>query len=157
MTLGDCSAFFSGVEFVSRMAYGFARLHSVDWIHGWDAAPVVLDGSDTRLPAAEKLRAGVFLSVPGAVFLLWRIAAGAECADLLCRAAGAADCFCQDCFVRRAVPLAAAVSPPAPRVCRDARDAAEPRDKAPGAGGGVRADIVFRVASVSAAGGGAGF
>src|SRR5271154_3909551 len=139
------------------MAYGFARLHTADWIHGWDTSPIVLDGCDSRVSAAAEFRARVFLPLPGAVFLLWRIAVGAECADLLRRASGAPDRFCQDRFVRRALSLAAALSSPAPGVRRDARDAAEPCGKAPGSPGGLRADFVFRVAGVSAFGGGARF
>src|SRR6266849_10291863 len=106
--------------------YAFACLLAVDWVHGGNAAAAFLDGGDSWVPAPAQLRARVFLSLAGAVFLLLRVAARAECANLLPCAAGAADCLCENAALRRALFFTGAADSSALRIRGHARDAGEP-------------------------------
>src|SRR5216683_4160269 len=132
--------------------YAFACLLAVDWVHGRNAAAAFLDGGDSWVPAAAQLRARVFLSLAGSVFLLCRVAARVECANLLPCAAGTADCFREDSALRGALLFAGAVNSSAPRIRRYARDAHQPHAEAHRAACGVHSGVLLRFARLPVTG-----
>src|SRR5260370_3689652 len=152
MALGDCRATWVGVESDARKAHGITCLHSADWIHGGDAATALLDGGDSRLPAAAEFRTRLLLFLPGIVLFLRWLATGAECADPLCDATGASPVVCPHAAVRWVEPSAGAADPFALGICRDARGAAKPPPQTGGAICGLRAGALLRIARIPTAG-----
>src|SRR6267143_107355 len=123
MALGYCTADSHGVESDALEAHGVTGLHSTHRVYGGDAAATFLDGGDSWLPAAEKFRTGFLLFVSGAVLFLWRVAAGAELADLLPASAGGAQLICHRNHLVGTLHVARAAAASAHGICRDARTA----------------------------------
>src|SRR5260370_37514637 len=132
--------------------YAFACLLSVERVHGGNAAAAFLDGGDSWVSAAAQLRSRVFLSLAGSVFLLCRVAARAECANLLPCAAGSTDGVCQNAALHRALFFAGASDSSAFGIRGYSRDAGEPDAEADCAARGVCSRALFRLACVSGAG-----
>src|SRR5216684_7417935 len=132
--------------------YAFACLLAVDRVHGGNAAAAFLDGGDSWVSAAAQLRARVFLSLAGAVLFLCRVAARAECANLLPCAAGSTDGVCQNAALHRALFFAGASDSSAFGIRGYSRDAGEPDAEADCAARGVCSRALFRLACVSGAG-----
>src|SRR5229473_3518398 len=132
--------------------YAFACLLAVDRVHGGNAAAAFLDGGDSWVSAAAQLRARVFLSLAGAVLFLCRVAARAECANLLPCAAGSTDGVCQNAALHRALFFAGASDSSAFGIRGYSRDAGEPDAEADCAARGVCSRALFRLACVAGAG-----
>src|SRR5713226_229798 len=132
--------------------YAFACLLAVDRVHGGNAAAAFLDGGDSWVSAPAQLRARVFLSLAGAVFLLCRVAARAECANLLPCAAAAVDGVCQNAAMRGALLFAGASDSSAFRIRGHAWDAGEPDAEANRAACGVHSGVLLRFARLPVTG-----
>src|SRR5258708_31215731 len=132
--------------------YAFACLLAVDWVHGRNAAAAFLDGGDSWVPAPAQLRARVFLSLAGSVFLLCRVAARAECANLLPCAAAPVDGVCQNAAMRGALLFAGASDSSAFRIRGHARDAHQPHVEAHRAACGVHSSVLLRFARLPVTG-----
>src|SRR5712671_1021403 len=158
LTLGYCRAPCRDVESNEGLnanasdsdSHAVIRLRPVDRVHGGNAAAAVLDGGDSRLPAAAELRAGLLSAIAGAVFLLFGLAAGSECTNLLLGAACAAHRVRQDSAVRGSLLPASSSSSPAPGICPNARDAPGREPETHAISCGVRTGPIFRTADVSA-------
>src|SRR5260370_34663710 len=132
--------------------YAFACLLAVDRVHGGNAAAAFLDGGDSWVPAAAQLRARVFLSLAGSVFLLCRVAARAECANLLPCAAAAVDGVCQNAALHRALFFAGASDSSAFGIRGYSRDAGEPHAEAHRASCVVHSGVLLRFARLPVTG-----
>src|SRR5271155_1987425 len=109
----------SGDRIATGSSFALLHLFAAHRSDGGDAAAVLLDCSHSRPSSSEKFRAHFLFLMPGAGFLLWRVAVGVERAVVLHVDSAATRDFLLDCGLSGTVvsSLTSASSPSG--VCAD--------------------------------------